>query len=95
MKELKDMSEWRTIESAPKGWQQVLTCVKDPRFINNNGHCFDVWVGEKIHEKLSQLKSGMYKEAPHLSYMPTHWQPLPSPPSHKRLENNKREVTLL
>lgn len=75
---------WRPISEAPRDYTQVLCRKKDRRCNENGGYLYDVWAGIALHEKRARLDEGVFKQAPHLAYLPEEWQPLPSPPADNK-----------
>jgi len=62
------MSEWKTIESAPKDENIDILGYMEKGFIKMVTYCkyYDCWVDAQYHDILE--------------WEPTHWQPLPEPP---------------
>jgi|ERR1700674_679693 len=70
------LSEWRTMESAPKDGTPVLLYTTERcENCGPSGMIIARWVG---FWKAGTLRNG---EPVKYSHEPTHWQPLPSPPS--------------
>lgn len=67
----REMSGWRTIESAPKGDDLFLVATADGRMT--------IWRGSLLAGNLERQRRGMQPD--HLSYPATHWMPLPAPPA--------------
>ena len=73
--------EWRPIETAPKG---ELILVADGSTLAPATFCFDLWYfwegGLQLDDNLEQsgIMNNWIK-----GFGPTHWMPLPAPPSAK------------
>jgi len=61
------MSEWKTIDSAPKN-ESVLLCVGGKIVVGHWKLMWQQWQAEYSHDDMGSLPS------------PTHWMPLPNPP---------------
>jgi hypothetical protein len=69
------MTDWRTIETAPKDGTRIL--VPYPRFkAQNNTNVPDEYEVQIVYWKGNGWDLGWWK----LHEDPTHWQPLPEPP---------------
>lgn len=68
---------WRGIESAPTDETLFLIFNWNSR----RRPIYDVWCGKYLAENREKIASGMFDNAPHLRWDPTHWMPLPAPPS--------------
>lgn len=93
---LRDLVEWKPIESAPKDGSVVRVCrVFEGRIIYEGPAAWRKWHGEALHDPLtgerfapsSEQMRWMYppdhKEARYCVPTPTHWRPLGPPPGEK------------
>ena len=65
--------EWRSMDTAPKTGESILT--------------FDPYNGRRVVTRWSHVRNNWLFESRHTDrFKPTHWQPLPEPPtqSHHR-----------
>lgn len=67
------MSEWQTIESAPRDGTPVLVAERGP-----NGWWIDV--GENMYDISDGPDKWRGRESSNVTCEPTHWMPLPEPP---------------
>ena len=66
------MSEWKTIDSAPKDGSDFLAWVNFPYHKDNGGYCdFCCWSIDHWQQPDADVCGEM---------KPTHWMPLPTPP---------------
>jgi len=72
------MSEWRTIESAPKDGSIVLLCFKFPDGLSRK---YAMWTGAWRWDADVTSQEWRDDENGEALGNPTHWMPLPLPPS--------------
>jgi hypothetical protein len=71
------VSEWRTIESAPKDGTPFMVFSKSTGF----SLCAYVWDNFRILATTDPVARAYdYEGNEEFSYSPRHWQPLPAPP---------------
>jgi len=75
------MSEWRTIDTAPKDGTRVLVCTNGQIAIAWWNERPNVW-NEPAVPCWTEFEPEDYFYAVHLTdeFAPTHWMPLPEPP---------------
>lgn len=82
------MSEWQSIETAPKNRTEVLASVPNWPFLG----------AKNIRNELLTFREGAWRDRMSHKYYPTHWMPLPPPPTAEQpaapQPNNMEEPNL-
>jgi hypothetical protein len=73
------MSEWQTIETAPKDGTKILLFYQDQRRVVCGRWDLDRYSKKPRPHWTSDLER-LYGRLFHRETSPTHWQPLPEPP---------------
>lgn len=71
--------EWKPIETAPT--DESIVMVAWPHHRMEGGYMFDFWSGRYLEEMRAAIADGAARRSPHLYWLPTHWAPLPAPPT--------------
>ena len=72
------MSEWQPIETAPMDGTDILVCVT--RNLPDDGWETIQWVDWQT----KRVRWPTYRDRDDIPFPPTHWMPLPEPPSASR-----------